>query len=110
MLGVAKKVVKKSSKLAGRAVSEVVLLGTELPGGDAVPLRRAGFGISMMMDPRGSTLLDVLGDDLDERSHNLDRFLNKCTDEEISDLFAAFQDAVSRRAARRAAPATNGHR
>lgn len=100
MLGTARRVVKKSCKVAGRAVSEVGLLTTDIPGGDAIPLRRAGFGVSMVLDPRGSTLLEVLGDDLDERAHTLDRFLDKCTDEEVSALFAAFQEAVARRAAR----------
>jgi hypothetical protein len=55
-----------------------------------------------VVDPRGSTLLDVLGDDLDERAHTMDRFLNRCSDEEISQLLAAFQEAAARRGARRA--------
>lgn len=101
MLGSAKRVVKKCSKVAGRAVSEVSLAATDIPGGDTIPIRRMGFGVSMVMDPRGSTLLDVLGDDLDERAHTLDRFLNRCTDEEVGQLLAAFQEAAGRRAARR---------
>ena len=105
MLGMAKRVVKKSSKLAGRAVSEMSLGVTELPGGDTIPLRRLGFGVSMIMDPRGSTLLDALGDDLDERAHTIDRFLNHCTDEELAELYTAFQEAAVRRATR---SATNG--
>ena len=100
MLGSAKRVVKKGSKLAGRAVSEMSLAVTEIPGGDAIPLRRIGFGVSMVMDPRGSTLLDVLGDDLDERAHTMDRFLNRCTDAEVTELLAAFQEAAARRTAR----------
>ena len=100
MLGAAKRVVKKGSKLAGRAVSEVGLAVSEIPGGDTIPIRRAGFGMSMVIDPRGSTLLEVLGDDLDERADTLDHFLNKCSDREIAELFAAFQEAVARRAAR----------
>lgn len=99
MLGSAKRVVKRSSKLAGRALSEVSLAVTEIPGGDTIPLRRLGFGVSMVMDPRGSTLLDVLGDDLDERAHTLDRFLTRCTDEEVTELLAAFQEAAGRRGA-----------
>jgi hypothetical protein len=104
VLGSAKRVVKKSGKLAGRAVSEVGLLATSVPGGDTIPLRRIGFGVSMVMDPRGSTLLEVLGDDLDQRAHTMDRFLNRCSDEEINDLFGAFQEAVARRTARTTAP------
>jgi len=100
LLGTAKRVVKKGSKLAGRAMSEVGLAVSEIPGGDAIPIRRAGFGLSMVVDPRGSTLLEVLGDDLDERADTLDHFLNKCSDQEIAELFAAFQHAVARRAAR----------
>ena len=100
MLGSAKRVVKKGSKLAGRAVSEASLAVTEIPGGDTIPLRRFGFGVSMVMDPRGSTLLDALGDDLDERAHTLDRFLNRCSDEELNELLVAFQEAAARRAAR----------
>ena len=103
MLGTAKRVVKKSGKIAGQAVSGVGLLTTSIPGGDAVPLRRIGFGVSMVMDPRGSTLLDVLGDDLDERAHTMDRFLSKCSDAEINDLLAAFQEAAGRRSARKTA-------
>jgi hypothetical protein len=106
VLGTAKRVVKKGGKLAGRAVSEASLMATSLPGGDAIPLRRVGFGVSMVADPRGSTLLEVLGDDLDERAHTMDRFLNKCSDQEITELFGAFQEAVARRSAR---GATNGH-
>jgi hypothetical protein len=102
MLGTAKQVVKKGSKLAGRAISEAGLALTSVPGGDTIPLRRLGFGASMVVDPRGSTLLDVLGDDLDERAHTMDRFLNRCSDEEISQLLAAFQEAAARRGARRA--------
>jgi hypothetical protein len=101
VLGTAKRVVKKGSKLAGRAVSEAGLALTSVPGGDTVPFRRVGFGVSMVMDPRGSTLLDVLGDDLDERAHTMDRFLAKCSDEEITELLAAFQEAVHRRSVRR---------
>ncbi len=100
MLRTAKRVVKKSSKLAGRAVSEVSLALTDVPGGDTIPLRRLGFGISMVMDPRGSTLLDALGDDLDERAHTLDRFLNRCSDDDLTELLTAFQEAAARRAAR----------
>ena len=100
MLGSAKRVVKKTSKLAGRAVSEGTLALTSVPGGDTIPLRRIGFGVSMVMDPRGSTLLDALGDDLDERAHTMDRFLNRCSDEELNELLAAFQAAAARRAAR----------
>jgi hypothetical protein len=100
VLGSAKRVVKKGCKLAGRGVSEATLAVTDVPGGDTIPLRRMGFGVSMVLDPRGSTLLDVLGDDLDERAHTLDRFLNRCSDEEVSHLLAAFQEAAARRAAR----------
>jgi hypothetical protein len=106
VLGAAKRVVKKGSKLAGRAVSEAGLALTSVPGGDAIPLRRLGFGVSMVMDPRGSTLLEVLGDDLDERAHTMDRFLNRCSDEELAELLNAFQEAAARRAAR---ATTNGH-
>jgi len=102
VLGTARRVVKKGSKLAGRAVSQAGLALTEIPGGDTVALRRIGFGVSMVTDPRGSTLLDVLGDDLDERAHTLDRFLARCTDEEITELLAAFQEGAARRAARQA--------
>lgn len=105
MLGTAKRVVKKGGKLAGRAVSEVGLMTTSIPGGDTIPLRRVGFGVSMVMDPRGSTLLEVLGDDLDERAHTMDRFLNRCSEEEINELLSAFQEAAARRASR---TATNG--
>jgi hypothetical protein len=100
LLGTAKRVVKKGSKLAGRAVSEVGLAVSEVPGGDTIPIRRIGFGVSMVMDPRGSTLLDVLGDNLDERAHTMDRFLSRCTDQEVNELLAAFQEAATRRAAR----------
>jgi hypothetical protein len=100
VLGSARRVVKKGSKLGGRAVSEAGLVLTSVPGGDTIPLRRIGFGVSMVMDPRGSTLLDVLGDDLDQRAHTMDRFLNRCTDEEIAELLAAFQEAAARHAAR----------
>ena len=101
MLGTAKRVVKKGSKLAGRAVSEASLGLTEVPGGDTISLRRLGFGVSMVMDPRGSTLLDALGDDLDERAHTMDGFLNRCSDEELNELLATFLEAAARRAARR---------
>lgn len=104
MLGSAKRIVKKGGKLAGRAVSEVGLMATSIPGGDAIPLRRIGFGVSMAMDPRGSTLLEVLGDDLDERAHTMDRFLNRCSDEELTELLNAFQEAAARRAGRAATP------
>ena len=100
MLGSAKRVVKKGGKLAGRAVSEVGLMANSIPGGDTIPLRRVGFGVSMVMGPRGSTLLEVLGDDLDERAHTMDRFLNRCSDEELNELLSAFQEAAARRAAR----------
>jgi hypothetical protein len=73
---------------------------SSVPGGDTIPLKRLGFGVSMVADPRGSTLLDVLGDDLDERAHTMDRFLDKCSDEEVGELFSAFQEAVRRRAER----------
>ena len=102
MLGSAKRVVKKGGRLAGRAVSEVGLIATSVPGGDAIPLRRIGFGVSLVMDPRGSTLLEVLGDDLDERAHTMDRFLNRCSDEEINELLSAFQEAAARRTGRAA--------
>ena len=101
MLGSAKRVVRKGSKLAGRAVSEAGLALTSVPGGDTVALRRVGFGVSMVTDPRGSTLLDVLGDDLDERAHTMERFLDRCTDEEVTELLATFQEAAARRATRR---------
>jgi len=100
VIGTAKRVVKKGGKLAGRAVSEAGLALTSVPGGDAIPLRRIGFGVSMVMDPRGSTLLEVLGDDLDERAHTMDRFLNRCSDDELAELLSAFQEAAARRAAR----------
>ena len=108
VLGSARRVVKKGSKLAGRAVSEVGLAATSIPGGDTIPLRRVGFGVSMVMDPRGSTLLDVLGDDLDQRAHTMDRFLNRCTDEELTELLNAFQEAAARRAARHTSNVRNG--
>ncbi len=108
MLGTAKRVVKKGSKLAGQAVSEAGLALSSVPGGDTVPLRRVGFGVSMVMDPRGSTLLDVLGDDLDERAHTMDRFLSRCTDSEVNELLAAFQEAAARRAARAVTNSRNG--
>jgi hypothetical protein len=100
VLGSAKRVVKKGTKLGGRAVSEAGLLLTSIPGADTIPLRRLGFGVSMVMDPRGSTLLDVLGDDLDQRAHTMDRFLNRCSDDELAELLSAFQEAAARRAAR----------
>jgi hypothetical protein len=100
VLGSARRVVKKGSKLAGRAVSQATIGLTSAPGADTIPLRRIGFGVSMVMDPRGSTLLDALGDDLDERAHTMDRFLNRCSDEELNELMAAFQEAAARRAAR----------
>ena len=71
-----------------------------MPAADTIPLRRTGFGVSMVMDPRGSTLLDALGDDLDERAHTMDRFLNRCSDAELTELMIAFQEAAARRAAR----------
>jgi hypothetical protein len=107
VLGSAKRVVKKGGRLAGRAVADVGLMATSIPGGDTIPLRRIGFGVSMVMDPRGSTLLDVLGDDLEERAHTLDRFLNRCSDEELSELLSAFQEAAVRRAARSSGSATS---
>ena len=91
---------KKGSKLAGQAVSQATIGLTSAPGADTIPLRRIGFGVSMVMDPRGSTLLDALGDDLDERAHTMDRFLNRCSDDELNELMAAFQEAAARRAAR----------
>ena len=100
MFGSAKWVVKKGSKLPGRAMSEASLSLTSLPGGNTIPLRRMGFGVSMVLDPRGSTLLDALGDDCDERAHTLDRFLNRCSDDDLNELLAAFQEAAARRAAR----------
>ena len=100
MFGSARRVVEKGSKLAGRAVSEASLGLTSVPGADTIPLRRIGFGVSMVMDPRGSTLLDALGDDLDERAHTMDRFLNRCSDEDLTELLAAFQEAAARRADR----------
>ena len=100
VLGSARRVVKKGLKLAGRAVSEATIGLTSVPAADTIPLRRIGFGVSMVMDPRGSTLLDALGDDLDERAHTMDRFLNRCSDEELYELMAAFQEAAARRAAR----------
>jgi hypothetical protein len=100
VLGSAKRVVKKSCKLAGRAASEASLALTSVPGGDTIPLRRFGFGVSMVMDPRGSTLLEALGDDLEERAHTMDRFLNRCSDDELTELLAAFQEAAARRTAR----------
>ena len=100
VVGSARRVVKKGSKLAGRAVSHATIGLTSAPGADTIPLRRIGFGVSMVMDPRGSTLLDALGDDLDERAHTMDRFLNRCSDEELNELMAAFQAAVARRAPR----------
>ena len=103
MLGPAKRVVKKGSKLAGRVIGETSVAITSLPGADTIPVRRLGFGVSMMMDPRGSTLLDALGDDLGERAHTLDRFLDRCSDEELSELLTTFQEAAARRSARRAA-------
>ena len=101
MIGPAKRVVKKGSKLTGRFIADTSVALTSLPGGDTIPVRRFGFGVSMMMDPRGSTLLDVLGDDLDERAHTMDRFLDRCSDEELSELLTTFQEAAARRAARK---------
>ena len=103
MLGTAKRIVRRGTKAVGRTVSEAGLALSSVPGGDTIPLRRLGFGVSMVMDPRGSTLLDVLGDDLDERAHTMDRFLAKCSDQEISELLAAFQEAAFRRESRRSA-------
>jgi predicted transglutaminase-like cysteine proteinase len=97
VIGSAKRVVTKGAKLAGRAVSEASLALTSVPGGDTIPLRRIGFAVSMVMDPRGSTLLDVLGDNLDERGHTMDRFLNRCSDDELTELLTAFQEAAARR-------------
>ena len=101
MLRTAKGAVKAATKLAGRTVSEAVLQIASLPGADTVPLRRTGFGVSMVLDPRGSTLLEALGDDLDERAENLARFLDRCADNEMNELLSAFQEATMRRAARR---------
>ena len=105
LLGPAKRVVKKGSKLTGRLIGETSVAITSLPGADTIPIRRLGFGVSMVMDPRGSTLLDALGDDLDERVHTMDRFLNHCSDEELNELLTTFQEAAARRSARRG---TNG--
>jgi hypothetical protein len=100
VLGFAKRIVRQGGHLAGSVVSEVGLLATSIPGGGTIPVRRIGFGVSMVMDPRGSTLLEVLGDDLDERAHTMDRFLDRCSEEEVCDLLNAFQEAAARRAAR----------
>jgi hypothetical protein len=105
MIKVGRSVVKGSFKVIGRTVSEAALIVTEVPGGDTVALRRIGFGASMVLDPRGSTLLDVLGDDCDERAAVIGRFLSRCTDEELTELLMAFQESAQRRALRNAATA-----
>lgn len=108
MLGPAKRLVTSGSRAAGRAVSELTLAVTEIPGADTVPVRRIGLSVSMLMDPRGSTLLEALGDDLDEQARTLDRFLSRCSDGEITELLAVFQEAASRRSQRREALSLNG--
>jgi hypothetical protein len=93
-------VFEKGARLAGRTVVEANLAVTSLPGADTILVRRMGFGLAMFLDPKGSNLLDFLGDDLDERAETLDRFLSHCSEDEINELLTAFQEAAWRRARR----------
>ena len=96
--------VKGGFNVVGRGVSELALATTSVPGGDTIPLRRLGMGASMVLDPRGSTLLDALGDDPEERVHTMEQFMSRCTDEELGELLAVFQQAVCRRAVKAEPP------
>jgi hypothetical protein len=98
------------ARLVGRTVTEANLALMSLPAGDATPLRRVGFGVSLILDPKGSNLLEFLGDDVDERAATLDEFLSRCDDGEINELFLAFQAAVVRRAHHRNAAANDARR
>ena|SRR2546428_4821152 len=100
VIGSARRVVKKGARLAGRTVVEANLAVTSIPGADTIPVRRMGFGLAMFLDPKGSNLLDFLGDDLDERAETMDRFLSRCSEDEVNELLTAFQEAASRRARR----------
>ena len=103
MLGLTKGAMTGGARLVGRTVTKANLAVTSLPGGDATPLRRIGFGVCLVLDPDGSNLLEFLGDDVDERAETLDQFLSRCSDSEINELFMALQAAVVRRSRRNAA-------
>jgi hypothetical protein len=100
LIGPTWRVVEEGARLAGRTVVEASLAATSVPFVDTVPVRRVGFGLAMFLDPKGSNLLDFLGDDLDERARTIDHFLSQCSEEEVNELLAAFQAAVLRRALR----------
>ena len=60
MIAPGRRVFKTGAVVVGRSVTEANLALTSLPGGDAIPIRRTGFGLALFLDPRGSNLLGIL--------------------------------------------------
>jgi len=79
-LGPAKQVLKTGTKIVACTVSETDLAISSVPGLQIVPLRRLGLGISMLLDLRGSEVLDLLGDDVAAPADTVARFLCRDSD------------------------------
>jgi hypothetical protein len=74
-LGPAKQILKTGTKIVACTVSESDLAISSVPGLQIVPLRRLGLGISVLLDIRGSEVLDLLGDDVAAPADTVARFL-----------------------------------
>jgi hypothetical protein len=55
--------------------------------------------MSLLLDPRPSTLLEVLGDDPEAQADTIARFMSRGTDDELEQLQSTFLGAVLRRSA-----------
>jgi len=97
MLGPAGPIVNTWTKSLARGVSDASVALRSVPGTDVFPLHKLGFGLSMVLDPRVSTLLEVLGDDPERQADTIAWFLGRCTDDELEQLRNTFIDAVLRR-------------
>ena len=84
-------------KTLAHGLSEASLALRSAPGAGVIPLHRLGFGMSMLLDPRASTLLDVLGDDAEAQAETIAWFISRCTDEELEQLQGTFVGAILRR-------------
>lgn len=99
MLGPSGLLANTWKKTLARGISEASLALRSAPGTNVIPLHRLGFGMSMLLDPRASTLLEVLGDDPQAQADTIAWFISRCTDDELEQLQSTVMGAILRRSA-----------
>jgi hypothetical protein len=70
-----------------------------------LPGRRLALTPAALVQGNGQDLLDFLGEDLQERAHQLVQVLKRCTETELAQLMETMNEALKLRAQAEQAPA-----